>query len=151
MYVERRHEDDPEYKFAFGRGDLYRIYKGLVSVKRYSEFKHPVAGFAPEDKVWVRPLPDHVVECDPAERYLTVDIDDGGDIYFNVNQGAGSGETSRQFNTFDVEELCDRPTQFLARGIRQIRIDSLYAISEHMYEFHNAELLGMHLDYLLDR
>lgn len=150
MYIERRSEDSPEYKFAFGRSDLYRVYKGIAAVTRYSAFRHPVAGFAAEDKVWVRPLEDYEVDFDSAKRLLTVDIDDGGDIYINLNTKAGQDEQKLQFNYYDVEELCDRPTQFLDRGIRQIRIDSLYSVAGCMRDFNLLDRTDVNQDYLLD-
>jgi hypothetical protein len=138
----RRYQESPQYHLELHRPDIYALYEGQATVMRHVELGRSIHGFALEDKVWVRPRDNLEVEVDPRRRLVTTEIDDGGDVYFNLNLRAGDGmgwEPHEQ----GVADICDRPDGFIERGIGSLIIWNLGALHTLRSDYDALKRVGM--------
>ncbi len=99
---------------------------------RFMEFEAPVAGWAPEDKAWVR-FEDSIPE-EKHTQIASLSLDPGGDLYFTIWKSRRLEHADECMEFAEIDELVSHdPSNILqALGIRIVRMYSLPKLSERV-------------------
>jgi hypothetical protein len=112
---------------------LDNLFKGITSTYRYMELRRGiVSGFAPEDKVHIRPVALKEVEAGVTNN-VGLSMDPGGDMSIKLSTEAGKdvpfSSVVNSLNTFSIPDISDTP-----EGFQERNLDTLILVGLHWIE-----------------
>lgn len=125
-------ETGPELFISFNSDDVVQaVFRGEYLLCRYMELRRVPGGFGPEDKFWIRSIPEKEIET---MGKLNLELDPGGDLYLSLSTVADEGleDAPRRgkYPMLNVAEISQMPERFLRRGIDTVILNGLSRIKE---------------------